>query len=129
MKYAIVDGDLCATAHTYSISGKDVVELTPTDTDGYRNIKIVLIKGVGDLTINYVDGQYVIDNNSDLTVIVNIDFTSIKKQKGRIGSATKWAEYAQDHNLPKGSILLKNTAFDRTSYDVCGYGGFYIIKN
>jgi len=127
MKYAVIDGDLCAVAHTYSVTGSGVIELTPEDKDGYRNVKIVLIKDIGNLSIDYIDGQYIIDNNNDVNVIVNVDFTSIKKQRGRIGSSKKWAEYAQDHNLPEGAVLLKDTAFDRVSYDICGYGGFYLI--
>ena len=127
LRFEVVDGDLCAVANTYAIDGRDVIEVTAPDERGYRQIKIIIVKDVGDLTIDWVDGIYQIDNNSDMTVVVSVDYVRTKKQRGRVITSAQWAKTASDRGVPSDAIILANTAFDRSTSDDCGVGGFYLM--
>ena len=125
MKFEIVDGDLCAVANTYAISGGGVIDVTEQDDRGYRNIKIIIITGVGDMSIEWANGIYQIDNNNVKTIVVSLDYVNTKKQRGRVITSAQWAKTAKDR-LHESVMILPGTAFDRSTYDQCGCGGFYL---
>lgn len=127
MKFEIVDGDLCAVANTYAISGGGVIDVTEQDDRGYRNIKIIIITGVGDMSIEWANGIYQIDNNNVKTIVVSLDYVNTKKQRGRVITSAQWAKTAKDRGVPSDAIILANTAFDRSTADDCGVGGFYLM--
>jgi hypothetical protein len=131
MQFRIISGDLCAYAqNNYSITGAKVIDITtPDPVTGKRDIKIVLIKKVGDFQVTYTDGRYIVDNNSEWYIAVGVDYVNTKKQRGRVITATQWAKSAREGGrVSEAAMLLEDSAFSRATYDSCGVGGFYVVK-